>query len=151
MSELETTQQPVKESPPPASPTLFGRMSAPFMGVARWVDRVIPNLRTADAMAYKLAQRTPLNIAVCLVILLAAIIGSRLGIWAEGFLWGIPALGAISLGLGSWAWSTNLLLRPDLSDDARATLKRAIRLQWIPVVASVLTMIYFIGMAARVW
>jgi hypothetical protein len=75
------------------------------------------------------------------------VIGSLLPISQVNFLWGIPSLGAIGLGVGLWVWSSNLVMRPDLSDDARSALKRAIRLQWSILAVGALAIIYFIVVA----
>lgn len=127
------------------------QMSVPFVKVVQTVDRAIPNIRTVDGMAYALAKRTPRTLAVCMVLLLAGIIASRLNVWSEGYLWGIPSLGAISMGIGFWVWSSNVLLRPDLSPEARETLQRAIRLQLFMVGAGALAAVYFVGMAFGFW
>lgn len=134
--------------------TVRGRlrsMAKPFVLVWQFIDRAIPNIRTADGMAYALARRTPRTIVVCMVLLLAGVVASRLNIWLEGFLWGIPSLGAISMGVGFWVWSSNVVMRPDVSPDARAALQRAMRLQLIMVGAGILAIIYFLGMAAGWW
>jgi hypothetical protein len=115
------------------------------------INRFVPTYGSADEVAYALARFTPRTIVICFVVLFAAILGSRLNIWAENFLWGIPALGAICLGFGFWIWSSNLLLRPDLSDEAREALKRAVKLQWSIVAGGLLAIVYFIGMAVRYW
>lgn len=139
-----TTQQP-------AASSRLQQMAAPFIRLAHVIDRAIPNIRTVDGMAYELAKRTPRTIAVCMFLLVAGIIASRLNIWTEGYLWGIPSLGAIGMGIGFWVWSSNLMLRPDLSPEARAVLKRAINLQLSMVVAGALAVVYFIGMAIGFW
>lgn len=127
------------------------KMSAPFVKFGKAVDHAIPNIRTVDGMAYALAKRTPRTLAICMVLLLAGIVASRLNIWTEGYLWGIPSLGAISMGIGFWVWSSNVMMRPDLSPDARATLQRAIRLQLLMVGAGALAAVYFVGMAVGFW
>jgi hypothetical protein len=119
-----------------------------IMGV---INLVVPTYESANDVAYALARFTPRTVIICFVVLFAAILGSRLNIWAENFLWGIPALGAIFFGFGFWVWSSNLMLRPDLSDEARETLRRAIKLQWSIVAGGVLAIIYFAGMAAGYW
>lgn len=139
-----TTQQPASNAP-------LQQMSTPFIRLGHLVDRAIPNIRTVDGMAYALAKRTPRTVAVCMILLVAGIIASRLNIWTEGYLWGIPSLGAISMGVGFWVWSSNLMLRPDLSPEARTVLKRAINLQLSMVVAGALAVVYFIGMAMGFW
>ncbi|MCG8348366.1 MAG: hypothetical protein MI924_11375 [Chloroflexales bacterium] len=141
--QAKTTENPLR--------TQLGRAKRSVSRFGQAIDRAIPNVRTVDGMAYELARRTPRTIAICLILLIAGIVASRLNLWVEGFLWGIPSLGAISMGLGFWIWSTNVLMRPDLSAEARAALKRAIRLQWIMIIAGVLAIIYFAGMVARFW
>ncbi len=126
-------------------------MSKPFVRVGKAVDNAIPNYRTVDSMAYSLAKRTPRAVAICMALLLAGIVASRLNIWTEGYLWGIPSLGAISMGVGFWVWSSNLLMRRELSPEAREVLKRAINLQLTMVVAGVLAVVYFLGMALGWW
>lgn len=129
----------------------FQNMSKPFVQVGKALDQAIPNYRTVDSMAYSLAKRTPRAVAVCMVLLLAGIVASRLNVWTEGYLWGIPSLGAISMGVGFWVWSSNLLMRRELSPEAREVLKRAINLQLTMVVAGVLGIVYFLGMALGWW
>jgi hypothetical protein len=131
--------------------TQLGRAKRSALRFGQAIDRAIPNVRTVDGMAYELARRTPRTLAICLILLTAGIIASRLNLWVEGFLWGIPSLGAISMGIGFWIWSTNVLMRPDLSAEARAALRRAIRLQWIMIIAGALAVIYFVGMVLRLW
>ncbi len=116
-----------------------------------FVAKFTPNYRNADEVAYALAKTTPRTLIMCFALLLAGMVASRLNLWAENFLWGIPSIGALSLGLGVWVWSTNLLLRPDLSDEARAVLKRAIRLQWSLPTMLLVAVVYFGGMAAGWW
>lgn len=129
----------------------LGQIKVPLVRFVQSVDKAIPDVRTVDAMAYELARRTPRAIAVCIALLIAGIVGSRLNIWVEGFLWGIPSMGAISMGIGFWIWSTNVLMRRDLSPEARAVLQRAVRLQWSMIIAGALALIYFVGMALRFW
>lgn len=129
----------------------FKSMSKPFVRMGQAVDNAIPNYRTVDSMAYSLAKRTPRAVAICMALLLAGIVASRLNIWTEGYLWGIPSLGAISMGVGFWVWSSNLLMQRELSPEAREVLKRAINLQLTMVVAGVLAMVYFVGMALGWW
>lgn len=129
----------------------INQVEAPLRRLAQSIDRVIPNERTVDGIAYQLARRTPRTIVICMVLLIAGIVASRLDLWVEGFLWGIPSLGAISMGIGFWVWSSNVMLRPDLSVEARQALKRAMRLQTTMIVAGIAALIYFIGMALRFW
>lgn len=136
---------------PPTLKTKLKEASRPFIRMAKAIDRAIPNVRTVDGMAYELAKRTPRALAICMALLFAGIVASRLNLWVEGFLWGIPSLGAISMGAGFWVWSSNVMLRPDLSPEARAVLQRAIRLQLLMVFAGILAVIYFVGMALRFW
>lgn len=115
------------------------------------VNTIVPDFRTPDALALELARRTPLTIAICFTLLVAGIIGSRLHVWQANFLWGIPALGAISMGMGFWLWSISLLSHPALSAPVRAALGRATRLQWSMVTGGGLALIYFLGMAVGFW
>jgi hypothetical protein len=147
MSEREMTQnqagtayeQPEQQQAPTATNN--------FKQLIQAIDRTIPNYRTPDAMAFSLARRTPAVLVICFTVLLAGVIGSLLPISQVNFLWGIPSLGAIGLGVGLWVWSSNLVMRPDLSDDARSALKRAIRLQWSILAVGALAIIYFIVVA----
>jgi uncharacterized MnhB-related membrane protein len=102
-------------------------------------------------MAVAVARRTPTMVVICAAILLISIIGSLLHVWQEDFLWGIPALGAVALAIGFWIWTSNLKLRSDLSEEARATLQRAVRLQWAAIGGGILTMVYFFLLVAGVF
>ncbi len=126
-------------------------MKTPFVQAMQVIDHKIPNYQTPDAMGVSLARRTPQIMAICAAVLLASVIGSLLHIGSADFLWGIPSLIAVSLGVGCWIWSSSLLLRPDLSDEARATVKRAMRLHWGMVIAGLLTTVYFVGMGMGAW
>jgi hypothetical protein len=137
-------------APPKPKVPLRQRMAQPVKQMLTAIDRRIPNPRNRDEMAIYLAQRTPRALAICIGLLLAGVIASRLGVWAEGFLWGIPSLGAISMGVGWWVWSSNLAAGP-LSPEVRAVLHRAIRLQYLMLSAFGIGVIYFGGMAARLW
>lgn len=119
--------------------------------VAKWVDGLFPNYRTPDAMAVAVARRTPTMVVICAAILFISIIGSLLHVWQEDFLWGIPALGAVALAIGFWIWTSNLKLRSDLSEEARETLQRAVRLQWAAIGGGILTMVYFFLLVAGVF
>ncbi len=130
--------------PPEASESRIGQMINVMEGWSK-------NLRTADQFAYLLARRTPITLVICLTLLLAGVIGSRLNVWLEPFLWGIPSLGAISMGLGFWIISATILSHPNLTTDARTVLQRAVRLQWVMLAAAALTLIYFAGMAFKLW
>lgn len=154
MSEGSRTYQGSYTDAGGAAPTMKTKLkevAVPFIRLAKAVDRAIPNIRTADGMAYALAKRTPRTLAICMTLLFAGVIASRLNVWSEGYLWGIPSLGAISMGVGFWVWSSNMLLRPDISPEARFALKRAVRLQLTIVVAGALAMVYFVGMALGLW
>jgi len=159
MLELDNSKEQQNDTPPVAPPAPPPSTMQQNWDSAReallkaWgvIDRAIPNYRSPDAMADALARRTPAALVICFALLLAGVIASRLGIWSEGFLWGIPSLGAISMGVGMWAWGSNLMLRNDLSDEARDRLRRAIRLQWTMVIAGALALVYFFGMAANLW
>lgn len=154
MSEGSRTYQRSYTDADAAAPTMKTKLkeaAVPFIRLAKAVDRAIPNIRTADGMAYALAKRTPRTLAICMALLFAGVIASRLNVWSEGYLWGIPSLGAISMGVGFWVWSSNMLLRPDISPAARFALKRAVRLQLTMVVAGALAMVYFVGMALGLW
>lgn len=109
--------------PPEDAPSRIGQMVNVMEGWSK-------NLRTADQFAYLLARRTPITLIICLTLLLAGVIGSGLNVWLEPFLWGIPSLGAISMGLGFWIISATILSHPNLTTDARTVLQRAVRLQW---------------------
>lgn len=126
-------------------------VASPFIRMGKAVDRAIPNYRTADEMAFALAKRTPRALAICMVLLLAGVVASRLNVWTEGYLWGIPSLGAISMGIGFWVWSSNIAMRRDISAEARLAIQRAIRLQLTMVVAGALAVVYFGGMVADLW
>jgi hypothetical protein len=146
MSEREMTQNQVgvtNEQSEQQEPTAANN----FKQLIQAIDRTIPNYRTPDAMAFSLARRTPAVLVICFTVLLAGVIGSLLPVSQVNFLWGIPSLGAIGLGAGLWVWSSNLVKRPDLSDDARSALKRAIRLQWSILAVGALAIIYFIVVA----
>lgn len=130
--------------------TAKARLRYPLARLMQALDRRIPNPSNRDEMALYLAQRTPRALAICIGLLLAGIIASRLGIWAEGFLWGIPSLGAISMGVGWWIWSSNLAAG-HLLPEVREALNRAIRLQYVMLAAFGLGLLYFGGMAARFW
>ncbi|NJL33095.1 MAG: hypothetical protein HC893_03635 [Chloroflexaceae bacterium] len=119
--------------------------------MAKVIEGWSVRLRSADQFAYTSARRTPITMVISLTLLFAGVIGSRLNLWIEGFLWGIPSLGAISLGIGLWIFSSSILQRPDLSAQARTTLQRAMKLQWVMVSAGALTLVYFFGMAAGLW
>jgi hypothetical protein len=126
------------------------KLAKPLKQLGAAIDRRIPNPRNRDEMAIYLAQRTPRALAVCIGLLLAGVIASRLSVWEEGFLWGIPSLGAISMGVGWWIWSTNIAAGR-LSPEVREALKRAIKLQYTMLAAFVLGIVYFGGMALRFW
>lgn len=145
--ERRREQQPSTADDVTLSPRMVRRQ---FGKLASAIDRRIPNPRNRDEMAIYLAQRTPRALAICIGLLLAGIIASRLGVWAEGFLWGIPSLGAISMGVGWWVWSSNIALGR-LSPEVREALQRAIRLQYAMLGAFVLGVLYFFGMALRLW
>lgn len=121
-----------------------------FARLGNAIDRAFPNPRNRDEMAIYLARRTPRALAICIGLLLAGIIASRLDVWQEGFLWGIPSLGAISMGVGWWVWSSNIA-KGRLSPEVREALQRAIRLQYLMLGAFVLGILYFFGMALRLW
>lgn len=123
----------------------------PVQQMIRVMEGWSSNLRTADQFAYLLARRTPITLVICLTLLLAGIIGSRLGLWIEPFLWGIPSLGAVSMGVGIWLISATILGHPRLSGAARSTLQRAVRLQYVLLAAAGVTLIYFFGMALQIW
>lgn len=139
-----TARSTPPSAPPEASAGRIGQMVNVMEGWSK-------NLRTADQFAYLLARRTPITLVICLTLLLAGVIGSRLNVWLEPFLWGIPSLGAISMGLGFWIISSTILSHPNLSTDARTVLQRAVCLQWVMLAAAALTLVYFVGMAFNFW
>lgn len=145
----EQTLAPASRTAPPSAPPeeSAGRIGQMVNVMEGWSK----NLRTADQFAYLLARRTPITLVICLTLLLAGIIGSRLNVWLEPFLWGIPSLGAISMGLGFWIISATILSHPNLTTDARTVLQRAVRLQWVMLAAAALTLVYFVGMAFNLW
>ncbi len=144
-----TTEQTPETTPDPAQsePGVKGNAAA----LLRAIDRLFPNYRTADDMAFAVAKRTPLAVVICFTLLFASLIGSFLHIAQVDFLWGIPALGALCLGLGFWIWTSSLIMRSDISTEARDALKRAIRLQWAVIAGGGLIIAYFLGMAAGLW
>lgn len=150
MSELNYTQQGSQPQPEDAAEQGTSPKAA-LVRAMRVIDRAIPNYRTPDAMAYALARRTPAVLVIAFALLFAGIIGSRLGLWMDGSLWGIPSLGAISIALGLWLWSSNVTLHPNLSQDARETLRRAMKLQIAAIALSGLSLVYFLGMAIGGW
>jgi hypothetical protein len=142
--------QPLDEAGRKQPESAGAKMAKPFKQLGTAIDRRIPNPRSRDEMAIYLARRTPRALAICIGLLLAGIIASRLSVWEEGFLWGIPSLGAISMGVGWWVWSTNIA-KGRLAPDVREALKRAIRLQYLMLAAFALGILYFGGMAFRLW
>lgn len=115
------------------------------------INQVFPRFRSVDAMAYELARYTPRMTAICIILLLLGVIASRLTLWVEGFLWGIPSLGAVSLCAVVWIWSTHIFPRPDLSAAARGALRRAMYFHLTMLIASLLAIIYFTGMGMHFW
>ncbi len=113
--------------------------------------RMMPGFETHNAMALTLAKRTPALMAICLSVILACVIASLLHFSQADFLWGIPALGFMGLGFGVWVWSSSLLKQPGLTDEARAALRRAIRLQYALLAVSVLAVLHFVAIAAGLW
>ncbi len=111
----------------------------------------LPRLSNLDTIAYGLARRTPRVISFSLTLLLAGIVASRIELWVEGFLWGIPALGAASVGAGLLLWSASLAWHPGISVAARRVLQRAMIIQVPMALAALIGMIYFVGMALRLW
>jgi hypothetical protein len=153
MSELDTAQNSSAQQS--EDTTHAGRFNEQ-MGVAgrkmmAAIDRVVPTYQTPDAMAYSLARRTRVIMIISGVLLAICIIGSLLNIAAEDFLWGIPALGAVGLSLGMWIWTSNLMLRPDVSEEAREVLRQNSKLHLIALGVSGLVILYFVGMVARLW
>jgi hypothetical protein len=147
MSEREMTQNQAGTANEQSEKQQAPTASNNFKELIQAIDRTIPNYRTPDAMAFSLARRTPAVLVICFTVLLAGVIGSLLPVSQINFLWGIPSLGAIGLGVGLWAWSSNLLMRPDVSDDARSALKRAVRLQWSILIVGAVAVVYFIVLA----
>ncbi len=119
--------------------------------LGRMVDRLFPNYQTPDAMGLSLVKHTPRMLVVSLVLLALCIGGSLLHVGAADFLWGIPALGALGIGFGFLACTSVLKAQPRLSVEVRAAMQGAIRLQWAIMVAGGLTLVYFLGMALRLW
>ncbi|NJP04465.1 MAG: hypothetical protein HC837_01935 [Chloroflexaceae bacterium] len=119
--------------------------------VGQAIDRMFPRMESKDDMAYKIVRVTPRLLVVCGVLLLLCVILSRFPILPIGFLWAIPALGVAGVGIGMWAWTSNMTIRPGLSDEARAALKQSMRLQWGLLGMSVLALCYFVGMILTIW
>lgn len=149
MSEGKTTpkaaESATKEEEAPT--TAAGQLTQSFKLLARRIDALFPNYRSPDAMSFALARYTPMMIAISLLLLCIGIIGSQLNIWVADFLWGIPSLGVISVGMGFWLFSSSFVMRRDISDEARAALQRAMGLQWIVLVAGLLTILYYLALA----
>jgi hypothetical protein len=144
-STQKTAETNTKEEETPT--TAAGQLALSFKLLARRIDALFPNYRSPDAVALALARFTPKMLAITLLLLCAGIIGSQLNIWVADFLWGIPSLGVISIGLGFWLFSSSFVMRPDLSEEARAALHRAMGLQWIALVAGLLTILYYLALA----
>jgi hypothetical protein len=117
----------------------------------QFLQRALSRLSNPDAIAYGLARRTPRVTSLSLILLLAGMVASRIELWVEGFLWGIPALGAASLGPGLVLWLVILAWHPGLSAAARRVLRRAMIIQLLMAPAALIGLIYFVGMALRVW
>lgn len=117
----------------------------------RALRQALPRIGNIDGIAYHLARHTPRIISLALVLLLAGVVASRIELWVEGFLWGIPALGAASIGPGLLIWSANLAGHPDISPAARRALRRAMLLQLPMALAALFGLVYFVGMALRLW
>ncbi len=143
--------RPAADPTTPSMSRLLSQFAGPFKRLVNTVDKAIPNPRTADSVADGLVRGTLPAVIMGIVLLIAGVIASRIDMGIEGFLWGIPSLFAVGVGVIFWIWSSNVVLRPDLSDRARAQLKRAIRLQWVMLVMGVLALVYFVGMALRLW
>lgn len=121
-----------------------------FRKLNRYIERSFPN--TGDEIANRLIKLTPKAIAVSYLLLVVGIVASRLELlWAEGYLWGIASLAAAMIGVFLWIWSSTIMILPDLTAEARAALKRSMRVQASSFVVSFLTIVYFIGMAFQWW
>lgn len=134
----------------PREPT-WKQMQVSFKQFGRIIDGIFPNYQSVDSLAHSLKKHTPGVVMLSVVVLLACIAASQLGIGAVGFLWGIPALGAAGVGMGFWMCTSHVLLRPDLSDEGRDAAHCAQRMQYGILGASALTMLYFLGMAFGAW
>lgn len=134
-------------------PTLMGQFKMWKLDLKRLnkaIEQAFPE--TPDDIAYKLVKITPRAIAVCYILLLSGIAASRLNIlWTEGSLWGIASLSTVMIGVFLWVWSSNVIKLPNISDKARAELRKAMRIQATTFIAAVLTIIYFVGMAFHFW
>lgn len=117
--------------------------------LAQVLDRSFP--AKMDAMATKISFLTPRVLGFSFLLLLMAIIASRTMPLTPNFLWGIPALGAIGLSLGLWIWTASILLRPDLSPEARDYLKQLSLFQRSILGVGLLVIGYFIALAFRLW
>lgn len=148
---IEQPQQPGNEAAPVAAPQQPDPWSDMMTAMGRGIDQLFMPYQAPDSTAMELARRTPAVVVICLVVLFAGIIGSRLDIWTAPFLWGIPSLGATGLGFGLWIWCTSLAARPDLSDEVRERLRRAMQIQVGLLVVGVLALAYFLGMALALW
>lgn len=158
MSELDQLEQQAQA--PATAPERVTTSEEPNLGsnarqagqrLNQFIDWLVPVYRTPDAVAYSLARNTPRLLLICFALLFASLVASQLNIWTAGYLWGIPCLGAAGLGGALWIWSSNLVLWPGLSEDARAALRRAARLQISVVVCSGAALLYFFGMAVGLW
>jgi hypothetical protein len=117
----------------------------------QFLQRNLPRLNNIDLIAYALARRTPRIISLSLILLLAGVVASRIELWVEGFLWGIPALGAASIGVGLLLWSASLAWHRNLSAAARRVLRRAMIIQLPMALVGLIGLVYFVGMALRFW
>lgn len=147
-------EYPTEPEISPAEATTFkGKLKqfGPAMRkINRFIERAFPN--TADDIAIRVSRATPVTIIICYVLLVVGVIASRLNIlWSEGSLWGIASLAVAMVGVFMWIWSSSILILPDLSEKARTSLRRAMRIQASAFVASLLTIVYFIGMALGAW
>jgi hypothetical protein len=121
----------------------------PLQKLAQALDRSFP--AKMDAMATKISFLTPRVLGFSFLLLLLSIIASRTTPLNPNFLWGIPALGAIGLSLGLWIWTASVLLRPDLSPEARASLNQLSLFQRSILGVGLLVIGYFIALAFRLW
>lgn len=121
----------------------------PLQKLAQALDHSFP--AKMDAMTTKLSFLTPRVLGFSFLLLLLSIIASRTTPLNPNFLWGIPALGAIGLSLGLWIWTASILLHPDLSPEARDSLKQLSLLQRSILGVGLLVIGYFIALAFRLW
>lgn len=120
-------------------------------GFGNLIDSITPNFRTADSLGQPLVRRTPIIMAICIILLVLCIVASRNSFIFPSALWIIPALGTIGISIGLWIWSSSLLLQRSIVGELREALKKAIRLQLGTTGIGLLVIVYFIGVALGKW